>query len=57
MNSAIVAISLFFAIIVFVYILLFLRGTYRLLVDSTIPLHINIRLDDDQMSYIMRKIK
>ena len=57
MNAALFAISLFFATVAFVYFWLFLRGTYRLLADSTLPLHVNIRLDSDQVSYIMRKIK
>ncbi len=57
MNSVILWISLFFAIIALVYFALFLRCTYRLMVDSTLPLHIRVRLDDNQLSHVMRKLK
>ena len=57
MNSILLWISVFGVCIVFLYLFLFLRFTYRILVDHRLPMYMHVKLDENQLRHYMNKIK
>ena len=57
MKSFILWISVFGVCTAIVYFFLFLRLTYRLLIDYRLPTHVTVRLDDQQLQTFVNKIK
>lgn len=57
MNLVVFWISVFLALLCSVYFCLFIRFTYRLCTDYSLPLHVVVRVDESQIESIIRKIK
>ena len=57
MNAFLFWMSVFVAVLTLVYFVLFIRLTFRLCTDCTLPVHVHVKLDDRQLEQFCRKIK